>query len=135
MDTDGSISYAGPVLRTRGLAMEYGTGAGAVRVLDAVSFDVASGETLAVTGPSGCGKSALLHLLGGLQRPSAGEVWLAGRRMGLSAAQVLPALAGAILGIPGGIALFAAVTPDASPAPRSAGCSRSCWGPCSRWWR
>jgi ABC-type lipoprotein export system ATPase subunit len=52
-----------------------------VRALDAVELDVASGETLAVMGPSGCGKSTLLHRLGGLERPSAGEVWLAGRRI------------------------------------------------------
>src|SRR5262249_36880832 len=39
------------------------------------------GETLAVMGPSGCGKSTLLHLLGGPERPSAGEVWLDGRRI------------------------------------------------------
>jgi ABC-type lipoprotein export system ATPase subunit len=81
MNADQSLSCAGAVLRTRALAMEYGQGAGVVRALDGVELDVASGETLAVMGPSGCGKSTLLHLLGGLERPSAGEVWLAGRRI------------------------------------------------------
>jgi putative ABC transport system ATP-binding protein len=61
--------------------MQYGQGAGLVRALDGVELDVAAGETVAVMGPSGSGKSTLLHLLGGLQRPSAGEVWLAGRRI------------------------------------------------------
>jgi putative ABC transport system ATP-binding protein len=81
MNATESLSQVGPVLRTRGLAMEYGQGAGLVRALDAVELDVSSGETLAVMGPSGCGKSTLLHLLGGLERPSAGEVWLEGRRI------------------------------------------------------
>jgi putative ABC transport system ATP-binding protein len=80
-----SLSHVGPVLRTRGLEKQYGQGAGLVRALDAVELEVASGETLAVMGPSGCGKSTLLHLLGGLERPSVGEVWVAGRRIdGLS---------------------------------------------------
>jgi putative ABC transport system ATP-binding protein len=52
-----------------------------VRAVDGVDLAVAPGETVAVMGPSGCGKSTLLHLLGGLDRPSGGEVWLAGRRI------------------------------------------------------
>jgi putative ABC transport system ATP-binding protein len=69
------------VLRARGLRKEYGTGEGLVRAVDEVDLDVAPGETVAVMGPSGCGKSTLLHLLGGLDRPSGGEVSLAGRRI------------------------------------------------------
>ena len=52
-----------------------------MRAVDGVDFDVGPDETVAVMGPSGCGKSTLLHLLGGLDRPSGGEVWLAGRRI------------------------------------------------------
>jgi putative ABC transport system ATP-binding protein len=70
------------VLRARGLRQEYGKSDGLVRAVDQVDLDVAPGETLAVMGPSGCGKSTLLHLLGGLDRPSAGEVRLAGRQLG-----------------------------------------------------
>jgi len=64
------------LLRARGLRKDYGRGEGLVRAVDEVDLDVSSGETLAVMGPSGCGKSTLLHLLGGLDRPSAGELWL-----------------------------------------------------------
>jgi ABC-type lipoprotein export system ATPase subunit len=81
MNANESLLRAGPVLRTRGLEKEYGHGEGLVRALDAVELDVAPGETVAVMGPSGCGKSTLLHLLGGLERPSAGEVWVAGQRI------------------------------------------------------
>ena len=69
------------MLRARGLRKEYGKGEGLVRAVDEVDLDVAAGETLAVMGPSGCGKSTLLHLLGGLDRPSDGEIRLAGRRV------------------------------------------------------
>ena len=68
------------LLRARGLRKDYGKGEGLVRAVDEVDLDVATGETLAVMGPSGCGKSTLLHLLGGLDRPSAGELWLNDRR-------------------------------------------------------
>jgi putative ABC transport system ATP-binding protein len=71
----------GCVLRARGLQKHYGRGEALVRAVDGVDLDVAHGETVAVMGPSGCGKSTLLHLLGGLDRPSGGEVTLAGRRI------------------------------------------------------
>jgi len=69
------------MLRARGLRKEYGREASLVRAVDGVDVDVPAGETLAVMGPSGCGKSTLLHLLGGLDRPSAGEIWLDGQRI------------------------------------------------------
>jgi putative ABC transport system ATP-binding protein len=53
-----------------------------VRALDAVDLDVNRGEAVAVMGPSGCGKSTLLHLIGGLDRPSAGQLSVAGQRVG-----------------------------------------------------
>ncbi len=65
----------------RGLRKEYGSGEGLVRAVDEVDLTVARGESVAIMGPSGCGKSTLLHLLGGLDRPTAGELWLADRRI------------------------------------------------------
>jgi len=70
------------MLRARGLRKDYGRGGGLVRAVDEIDLDVAAGETVAVMGPSGCGKSTLLHLLGGLDRPTAGEIWLAGQSVG-----------------------------------------------------
>jgi ABC-type lipoprotein export system ATPase subunit len=69
------------MVRAQELRKEYGKEASLVRAVDRVDLDVARGETLAIMGPSGCGKSTLLHLLGGLDRPSAGEIWLAGQRI------------------------------------------------------
>jgi ABC-type lipoprotein export system ATPase subunit len=77
MNEHGSTS----VVQARGLRKEYGKEAGLVRAVDGADLDVATGETLAVMGPSGCGKSTLLHMLGGLDRPSGGELHLAGQRI------------------------------------------------------
>ncbi len=70
-----------PLVSARGLRKEYGSGEARVRALDDIDLTVLRGEALAVMGPSGCGKSTLLHLLGGLDRPSAGEIWLDGQRI------------------------------------------------------
>ncbi len=70
------------VLRASALRKEYGRGPALVRAVDGVDLEVDQGETVAVVGPSGCGKSTLLHVLGGLERPTGGEVHLAGRDIG-----------------------------------------------------
>ena len=57
------------------------SGAGVLTILDHVDLEVARGESVAILGPSGSGKSTLLGLLAGLDRPTDGEVWLAGRRI------------------------------------------------------
>src|SRR5262247_4529039 len=69
------------VLRAHGVRKEYGKGDGLVRAVDGVDLEVDRGETVAVMWLRSSGKSTLLHLLGGLDRPSGGEISLAGRRI------------------------------------------------------
>jgi putative ABC transport system ATP-binding protein len=69
------------LVHAKGLRKDYGSGEGLVRALDTVDLDVNRGEAVAVMGPSGCGKSTLLHLIGGLDRPSAGQLSVAGQRV------------------------------------------------------
>ncbi|MFI5165104.1 MAG: ABC transporter ATP-binding protein [Thermoanaerobaculales bacterium] len=67
-----------PAVAARGLTKGYGSGARRVEVLRGLDFDLTRGEMLAVVGPSGVGKSTLLHLIGLLDRPDAGELALFG---------------------------------------------------------
>jgi ABC-type lipoprotein export system ATPase subunit len=69
------------LIRTVNLTKVYGSGENAVRALDGVNLTVQRGELMAVMGPSGCGKSTLLNLLGALDQPTAGEVWVAGENL------------------------------------------------------
>jgi putative ABC transport system ATP-binding protein len=78
-----------PVLHASRLCKTFGSGAALVRAVDGVDLDVASGETVGIMGPSGCGKSTLLHLLGGLERPSAGDIELAGQPVSGSSERAL----------------------------------------------
>ena len=73
------------VIEARGLVRRYPGEGAPVRAVDGVDLVVETGEAVSVMGPSGCGKSTLLHLLGGLERADAGELYLGGRRVdGLS---------------------------------------------------
>jgi len=70
-----------PLLRVRGLIKTVGSGRSGRRVLDGADVDLQAGELVAVVGPSGSGKSTLLHLAGGLDRPDAGQVAVAGQSL------------------------------------------------------
>ena len=75
----GTAGEPRPVhVEARGLKKEYIDGPRVVRVLEAIDLSIAAGETVAIVGESGVGKSTLLHLLGGLDRPTGGTVRIGG---------------------------------------------------------
>ncbi len=69
------------VVAAEGVVKTFGEGRAARRVLDGASLHVEAGEVVAILGRSGTGKSTLLHLLGGLDRPEAGTITVAGQRV------------------------------------------------------
>jgi putative ABC transport system ATP-binding protein len=73
---------AAPVVSAHDLTRQYGEGETAVHALRGVSVEVAGGELTAVMGPSGSGKSTLMHILAGLDKPTAGDVWIADTKIG-----------------------------------------------------
>src|SRR6266478_2558756 len=70
-----------PLLKLARVSKRYDSpeGAASLLVLNDVSLEVARGESLAIVGPSGSGKSTLLHIIGTLDQPTSGQIWLAGR--------------------------------------------------------
>jgi len=87
-----------PAIEVRDLAKSYARGAEVVHALQGVSFEIAAGEFAAITGPSGSGKSTLLHLIGALDRPSAGSVFVHGEEIGEKTERELRGLRGGRIG-------------------------------------
>lgn len=69
------------ILEVKNLKKYYGEGNTFVRALDGIDLKVEKGEFVAIVGSSGSGKSTLLHMLGGLDIPSEGEVWVDGKEL------------------------------------------------------
>jgi putative ABC transport system ATP-binding protein len=78
---DGGGSRPAPILDVRDVSRVYRRGALEVAALRDVSFTVEAGETIAIIGPSGSGPTPLLNVLGGLDRPTSGEVRIDGARL------------------------------------------------------
>jgi putative ABC transport system ATP-binding protein len=65
-------------LRAEGVTKHYRAGGLTVKAVDGVDIEIEAGSSVAIVGPSGCGKSTLLGMLGGLEKPSGGRIWLDG---------------------------------------------------------
>ena len=76
--TETAMPPADAVVSARDLTRRYGEGDTAVDALRGISLDVPKGHLTAVMGPSGSGKSTLMHILAGLDKPTSGEVTIAG---------------------------------------------------------
>ena len=75
------MADARPIISCRDLTKIYRMGDQEVRALDGVSLDIQTGEFVAIMGPSGSGKSSLMNLIGALDRPTSGEMWINGRAL------------------------------------------------------
>lgn len=69
------------ILKTQDLKKYYGTEPNIVRAIDGINFSVEEGEFVAVVGTSGSGKSTLLHMVGGLDIPTSGTVFVRNRNL------------------------------------------------------
>ena len=77
--TGAAVGDGGPVLEARGLTRVFQSGGEELRILDGLDMAVERGRSLAIVGASGIGKSTLLYALGGLDRPTGGQVLFEGR--------------------------------------------------------
>lgn len=81
-----------PILETKDLCKYYGSGENLVKAVDHINLQITQGEYVAIVGKSGSGKSTLLHLLGALDNPTSGEIWVDGKNIADLSGEELTAL-------------------------------------------
>lgn len=79
--TAATVGAGAPALRGEALVRTYGSGRGAVEAVRGVDLEVSAGQLVMIRGRSGSGKTTLLNLLGGLERPTSGRVWVGEREL------------------------------------------------------
>ena len=98
VEQSGMSAEGTPLVEIRGLARTFESGAGTVKVLENLDLDIAQGDRIAIVGQSGVGKSTLLHILGTLDHPTAGDVRFRGEDVFARSREDLSALRGRFLG-------------------------------------
>lgn len=76
---DNNLLSPDPMIRLTGVTLTLDSGAGAVNILRGIDFSVAPGEAVGLVGPSGSGKSSLMSVIAGLEKPTSGQVVVAGQ--------------------------------------------------------
>ncbi len=88
-----------PIIRLRDVSLMLTSRAGPVQILDRINLDIMAGESVGILGPSGSGKSSMLMIMAGLERPSAGQVRVAGADYAGRSESALARLRGKNIGI------------------------------------
>jgi len=94
-----SLHSGGPLVMLEDVHLTLGSAAGPVNILRGISLAIGAGETVSLLGPSGSGKSTIMMVIGGLERPSAGRVWVDGNDLSALNEDALARLRRAHVGI------------------------------------
>jgi putative ABC transport system ATP-binding protein len=96
---NGNGNGKGPIVQVKEVVKSFPLGGGEITILKGITFDVADGEFVSIVGPSGNGKSTLLNMVTGIDRPTRGEVLVAGNRVNRMSEDALARWRGENVGI------------------------------------